>query len=170
MSGLDDSSPRILNLKRNNFTEMKKKEAFGSKMDPINIAKYVRQLSYVDAENIAKEIDRVELVTRFLDNTERKNRPFQGLGTTSYMDATEGSITTKPGKFTPAKSSENTRGPKKLYHISVRSKISPQILQLATTHKNFDTEVNVKQRAKICALLRSDSEMMKLQKQSAALH
>lgn len=51
---------------------------------------------------------------------------------------------------------------KKMYHISVRSKISPRILHLDRTFKNFDNLENVNNRRNICDLLRQDSELFKI--------
>ena len=39
---------------------------------------------------------------------------------------------------------------KRLYAISIRSKISPQILHLKKDFKNFDKEENIEHRKKIC--------------------
>ena len=50
-----------------------------------------------------------------------------------------------------------TKFKKKTYHISVRSKISPNILTLDKTHVNFDKDYNIKNRARIVKLLRQDS-------------
>lgn len=49
-----------------------------------------------------------------------------------------------------------------MYHISVRSKISPRILHLDRTHKNFDNLENINNRRNICDLLRQDSELFKI--------
>ena len=48
---------------------------------------------------------------------------------------------------------------KKLYAISIRSKISPQIMHLKKDHNNFDKEENIEHRRKICDLLRQDSQL-----------
>ena len=57
---------------------------------------------------------------------------------------------------------EDNKYSKKMYHISVRSKISPRILHLDRTHKNFDNLENINNRRNICGLLRQDSELFKI--------